>query len=106
MESTTPGFIGQLKGILITLRYRYATVFVHMYSNYTFIYFHTKLTSEETLEAKVAFEAHAKSFGVTIQQYHADNGRFQDTAFKNHCQEHGQLLTFCGVNAHFQNGKA
>jgi hypothetical protein len=92
--------------ILTTLRYRYAAVFVDMYSSYTFIYFHTKLTSEETVKAKVAFEAHVKSFGVSIQPYHTDNGRFQDTAFKNHCHEQGQLLTFCGDNSHFQNGKA
>jgi hypothetical protein len=106
MESTTPGFIGQLKGTLTTLRYRYATIFVDMYSDYTYVYLHTKITSEETVKAKVAFETHAKMYGVTIQQYHADNGRFQDTAFKNACKEQGQELSFCGVNAHFQNGRA
>jgi hypothetical protein len=105
MESTTPGFIGQLKGTLTTLRYRYATIFVDMYSDYTYIYLHAKLTAEETVKAKVAFETHAKAFGVIIQQYHADNGRFQDTAFKNACKEQGQELSFCGINAHFQNGR-
>ncbi len=106
MESTNPGFIGQLKGTLTTLRYRYTTIFVDMYSDYTYIYLHAKLTSEETVKAKVAFETHAKTYGVTIQQYHADNGRFQDTSFKNACKEQGQELSFCGVNAHFQNGRA
>jgi hypothetical protein len=81
MESTTPGFIGQLKGTLTTLWYRYTTIFVDMYSIYTYIYLHAKLTSEETVKAKVAFETQAKTYGVTIQQYHADNGRFQDTVF-------------------------
>jgi hypothetical protein len=102
MESTTPGFIGQLKGTLTTLRYRYATI----YSDHTFIYLQVKLTSEETVKAKVAFEAHAKTYGINVQQYHADNGRFQDTAFKNACKEQGQELSFCGVKAHFQNGRA
>jgi hypothetical protein len=107
MESSTAGFIGQLKGaILTTLRYKYATVFVNSFSDYTYVYFHTKITSEETLKAKKAFEIHAKSFGVDIKQYHVDNGRFQDTTFRTHCEEQGQLLTFCGVNAHFQNGRA
>jgi hypothetical protein len=38
--------------------------------------------------------------------YHADNGRFQDLRFKEDCDHKGQQLSFCGVNAHFQNGKA
>jgi hypothetical protein len=62
--------------------------------------------SEETVKAKKAFEIHAESFRVQIKQYHADNGRFQDIAFKKHCGQQGQRLTFCGVNAHFQNGRA
>jgi hypothetical protein len=64
------------------------------------------LTSEETLKAKKAFEMHAESFGVMIKQYHVDNGRFQDNSFKTHCEQGNQALTFCGVNACFQNGMA
>jgi hypothetical protein len=107
MESSTAGLIGLLRGAILTkLRYRYATVFVDMFSDYTYVYLHTKITSEETVKAKKAFEAHADSFGVKIKQYYADNGRFQDVAFKAHSEEQGQALTFCGVNAHFQNGRA
>jgi hypothetical protein len=107
LESSTAGFIGQLRGSVLTnQRYRYATVFVDMYSDYTFIYLHPSITAEETLKAKKAYEIHAESFGVRIKQYHADNGRFQDIAFKEHCIEQGQRLTYCGVNAHFQNGRA
>ena len=106
LESTVPGFIGQLKGNLTKQRYRYATVFVDMLSDYTYITFHTKLTSEETLRAKHAFEAHAETLGVQVRNYHADNGRFQDLLFKEDCHQKGQMLSFCGVNAHFQNGKA
>lgn len=105
LESSTAEFIGQLKGaILTTLRYKYATVFVDLYSDYTYVYLHTKITSDETVKAKKAFELHTESFGVRIKQYHADNGRFQDIAFKMHCEQQGQMLTLCGVNAHFQNG--
>jgi hypothetical protein len=43
--------------------------------------------------------------GVKIQNYHADNGHFQDNTLKNHCQEQRQGISYCGVNAHFQNGK-
>ena len=64
------------------------------------------MTSEETLQAKLAFKAYAKSHGVKIQQYHADNGRFTDKAFRNSCEERNKSLSFCRVNAHFQNGIA
>jgi hypothetical protein len=81
-------------------------VFVDLYSDYTFVYLQMAITAEETLKAKKAFELHAESFGVQIKQYHADNGRFQDIKFKEHCIEQSQRLTYCGVNAHFQNGRA
>jgi hypothetical protein len=42
----------------------------------------TRITSEETVEAKRAFEAHAETFGVKIKQCHADNGCCQDLEFK------------------------
>jgi len=71
-----------------------------------YIHFHTSLTSEETIQAKMAFEKFAARHGVKIQQYHADNGRFADNAFISHCEDNKQLLTYCGVNAHFQNGIA
>jgi hypothetical protein len=106
LESSTVGFIGQLKGFLTKYRYKYATVFVDQYSDYTYLHFHIALTSEETMKAKRAFEAHAESFGVRVERYHADNGRFQDVMFRNDCLEKGQDLSFCGVNAHFQNGRA
>ena len=44
--------------------------------------------------------------GVTILHYHPDNGRFCDNAFQAACEQEGQHLTFCGVHAQFQNGKA
>ena len=43
---------------------------------------------------------------MTILHYHADNGRFCDNAFQAVCEQGGQRLTFCCVNAHFQNSRA
>ncbi len=62
------------------------------------------LTSSKTIDAKRAFERFAAEHGVKIAHYHCDNGRFADTAFVRSCKESRQKLTFCGVNAHFQNG--
>ena len=106
LESNTPGLIAQLKGKLTQQRCKYATVFVDQYSGYTFVYLQNRLTSEETVMAKHAFESSASQRGVKILHYHADNGRFADNSFIADCKAQRQGLSFCGVNAHFQNGVA
>ena len=106
LESNTPGFIAQLKGKLTQKRYNYAMVFVDQFSGYSFVYLQQRITSEETVQAKHAFERAAEQHGVKILHYHADNGRFADNAFIADCNAQRQRLSYCGVNAHFQNGIA
>jgi hypothetical protein len=107
LVSFIPGIIGQLGGSNLTKqRYRYATVFVDQYSDCIYLYYHTRITSEEIIRAKHAFEAHASTYGVHIKNYYADNERFQDVAFKEDCHAKGQNISYCGVDAHFQNGRA
>ena len=106
LESNSPGLIAQLKGKLTQQRYKYATVLVDQYSGYTFVYLQRRLTSEETVHAKHAFERSAEQRGVKILHYHVDNRRFADNAFINDCKTQGQGLSYCGVNAHFQKGVA
>jgi hypothetical protein len=100
------GFITQVKRTLTKKRYTAATVFVNHYSRLKYILLMTKLTSKETMEAKQAFEHFAEQHIIRILHYHCGNGQFADNAFKNSCSTKGQRLTFCGVNAHFQNGIA
>ena len=106
LESNTPGFIAQLKGKLTQQRYHYATVFVDQFFGYTFVHLQRRITSEETVQAKHAFERAAEQRGVKILHYHADNGRFADNAFIADCNAQSKSLSYCGVNAHFQNGIA
>ena len=106
LESPTPGLIAQLRGFITKQRYTCTTVFVDYYSRLSFVYHQRSTKGNETLEAKRAFEAFAKSHGVTIKHYHADNGRFVERTFMDHCVENGQTISFCGVNAHWQNGIA
>jgi hypothetical protein len=104
---TEPGFFGQAKGTLTKTRYKNATIFVDHYSRLIFVYLMTSnINSSETIEAKQAFEQFAAQHGVRIQHYHCDNGQFADNNFKMACKQSNQQLTFCGVNAHFQNGIA
>jgi hypothetical protein len=104
LESLTPGFIAQLKGRLTKKRYGAATIFVNHASCLS--YFQQRISSDETVEAKRAFEAYARSHGVTIKHYHAYNGCFADNAFMQSVAESGQTISFCGAKAHFQNGIA
>jgi hypothetical protein len=108
LDSSTPGLVAQLKGILTKRRYTCATVFVDHYSRLGYVHIKQQLTSNETVEANHAFEAYARSQGVNIKHYHDDNGRFADNAFLKAVRESipSQYITFCGVNAHFQNGIA
>ncbi len=66
----------------------------------------TPLTSQERFDTKRAFENFAEQHGMRILHYHCDNGQFADNNFKSACVSANQRLTFCGVNAHFQNGIA
>ena len=105
-ESTTPGFVAQLKELLTTQRYNYATIFVDQYSKLSFVFLQKRITSTETVLAKQSFERFARDHGVKILHFHEDNGRFADNRLIQACQDNNQGLTYCGVNAHFQNGVA
>jgi hypothetical protein len=104
--STQVGFITQLKGRLTKQRYTAATVFTNHYSCLQYVHLRTQITSQETVEAKQAFKIFAKQHGVQILHYRCGNGRFANNAFKQPCESARQHLTFCGINAHFQNGIA
>jgi hypothetical protein len=106
IESTTPGLVGQMKGYLTTKRYRCATVFVDHFSGLSYVHVQKSTTADETLQGKRQFEAYCATYGVRVQHYHADNGRFAENLFVNDITVCGQTISYCGVNAHFQNGVA
>lgn len=64
------------------------------------------MDADATVDAKQAFERVCSKYGVVVRHYHADNGLFDTRKFKLSIEQAGQSLTFCGVNAHHQNGKA
>jgi hypothetical protein len=72
----------------------------------SFVYLQKSTKGKETLDAKKIFELSVKQLGVTIQAYHADNGRFAEELFIQDANQLGQTMSYCGVNAHFQNGLA
>jgi hypothetical protein len=106
MTLTELGFVAQLKGKLTKKPYCCATVFVDHFSCLRYVHPQVDDSLIKTVTTKRAFETFAAQNGVRIQHYHCDNGRFSDNAFKQVCHDACQQLTFCGVNAHFQNGIA
>ena len=106
MVSPTPGLVAQVTGTLTTARYKYATVFIDHTTDFSYVYLQKSATAHETIEAKSAFERQAMEQGVTVKHYHADNGVFRSNLWAENCSQKGQGLSFAGVNAHHQNGKA
>jgi len=108
LESSTPGFIGQLKGWLMRQRYSCATIFVDQYSDLTFAYLQRSTNANETLDAREAFERFAYQHGVKVRHYHADNDRFHENAWIQHLRQQNpqQTQSYSGVGAHHQNGVA
>jgi hypothetical protein len=104
LESPVPGFKGQNKGFFFRERYKVATIFVDHFSHLLYVYLQESTKGKDILLAKRAFEAYAALFRVIVTNYHADNGRFAERLFLDHTERHGQGISLCGVNAHFQNG--
>ena len=58
----------------------------------------------QTLIAKRQFECEMNKHNVRVQSCRADNGRFAEKAFKDEVAKSNQIITYCGVGAHHQNG--
>ena len=97
-------FVPIAKGQPTVRRYRGASVFVDHASEFTYVHMHQHLTTDETIDAKHAFERLAEQHGVRILHYHCDNGRFANKAFVDDVRAAHQTITFCGVGVHHQNG--
>ena len=64
------------------------------------------MSADTAVEAKLTFERVCELHGVQVLHYHAENGLFDTQVFKGSVEKANQTLSFCGVNAHHQNGKA
>jgi hypothetical protein len=75
-------------------------------SDFTFIHLQQTTNASETFEAKRQFELYARTHGVRIKHYHADNGRFIESTWVDDTKDKGQDMSYSGVGAHHQNGRA
>lgn len=104
--STVPGFVPIHRGKPTLKQYVGATVFVDHFTDFAYVHLMTELNAESTVKAKQAFERLSRSYNIKVRHYHADNGLFDTKALKTSVEKSSQTISFCGVNAHHQNGKA
>ena len=77
-----------------------------LFTNYTFTYLQKSTTAEETIKGKRLFERHMDMMGHKVTHYHDNNGFFASHAWRTHCSDNMQQLTFVAVGAHHTNGMA
>ncbi|KAL7466170.1 hypothetical protein ACHAXS_006459 [Conticribra weissflogii] len=80
-----------------------ATIFVDYYTKFVYVALMCD-TAESAVEAKHNFEHFAATRSVQVDRYHGNNGVFRDFLFMDDVKKSMQRITFCGVNAHHQNG--
>ena len=100
MTSPTPGLIAQTTGMLTNKRYTCTTIYVDHSSGYSFVWVQKSINTEETLEDKKAFKGHARSLGLTIHQYHANNGVFKARIWVDDCESKEKIVSYPGVGVH------
>ena len=106
LVSPTPGFVPIHRGNPTKKRYIGATIFVDHFSDFTYCHLMTVMDAASTVEAKLAFERLLAIHAITASHYHCDNGLFDTKLFRLNISTAHQTMSFCGVNAHHQNGKA
>jgi hypothetical protein len=104
--SAKPGLIPQISGKLTHQRMNGSTIFVDHFSDHVYAYLMRDLTLDETIAAKHGYEHFLHLHGIQSKAYHADNGRFRDQGFRDDCMQNNQIITFCGIGSHHQNGIA
>ena len=64
------------------------------------------MDGDETVKANKVFDRIAAFHNVKVKHYHCDNSLFDTTVFKKEIARSSKTISFYGVNAHPQNGKA
>ena len=104
VEAGQPSLLWQTKGIATNHHYKYFSLYVDHASRFLYSFFQEGKTAAEALKGKHAFEAFAHSKGIQIHHIHMDNGVFNSDIYKTDITTQNQTISFCGVNAHWQNG--
>jgi hypothetical protein len=102
--SHQPGLVPRMDGRHTKDRINSACVFIDHVSGLSYSHLQTSVDNVQTLQAKRGYEQFAKSHGVTVKSFCADNGVFAEKGFTDHVKKCNQSISFCAVGAHHQNG--
>ena len=102
--SANPGLVPRMSGRHTSERLSAVTVFYDHFSKVSYSHLQRSTDGDETLESKQAFEQFAQDHNVQVKAYRADNGRFAEQQFRDEVRRCNQRISFCGVEAHHQNG--
>ena len=105
LVSLTLVFVPMYRGCPTLQRYIGNTIFVDHFSDFTYCHLMIKMNAETTVEARATFERLDHYHNVNIRHYHCDNRLFDTKLFKASILSANQSISFCGVNAQYQNGK-
>ena len=87
-------------------RFKGGVIFVDHASGYIFVSPVVNFTAGEAIRAKREFEHEMMDMGITVINYHTDNGVFTAAEFQDELTNLGQSMTLSGVGAHHQNAVA
>ena len=96
LESSIPGFIGQMTEKLTRRRIMGSTVYVDHAWDFSLYIIKPQCLQRRLSKVNQPLKSLQPHMGVNIKHYHADNGRFKDNLFMKSIEEKGQTITFCG----------
>jgi hypothetical protein len=106
-ESCTPGRIFGLRSAHISSqKYCRGSLFIDAASGYIGIQHQLNLSAGESVCAKQAFECDALTAGVSILDYHTNNGIYTSQEYLKELFSKGQGCSLSAVGAHHHNGVA
>ena len=82
------------------------TIYINEAGGLVFMQHQVSLGAAEMIQGKHLFEREAETCGVSICNYHGDNGIFKVAEFVKDLNDRGQTIKYSGVGAHHQNGVA
>jgi hypothetical protein len=106
-ESRVKGHAFGLRGAHVSSqKYCGGTLFMDAASGYIAIQHQQHLTAFESIRAKQAFERDAMTAGVSILDYHTDNGIYTSQEYLKELHSKGQGRSLSAVGTHHHNGVA
>ena len=88
-SSPQPGLIPQSSGKLTNKSFYYGTIYVDAATDYVHCVLQTSKEASETVDGKHAFENFARTHGIEIKAYRADNHIYNSNLFRQSCTAAG-----------------